>query len=65
MIKIEKVGSLYVAHATPPHVREEWKALSPIPVGVLVSELRERGAHQTDIGDAFYSADPNWLKNSN
>jgi hypothetical protein len=23
--------------------------------------LREHGCHQTDIGDAFYEADPDWL----
>jgi hypothetical protein len=27
----------------------------------LVGELRSRGCHQTDIGDAFYDADPQWL----
>ena len=27
----------------------------------LVDALRQRGCHQTDIGDAFYFADPEWL----
>ena len=27
----------------------------------LVAALRERGCHQTDIGDAFDEADPEWL----
>jgi hypothetical protein len=26
----------------------------------LISALRERGCHDTDIGDAFYDADPEW-----
>jgi hypothetical protein len=63
MIKIEKVGSLYMAHATPPHVREGWISDAPLPVHALVEELRSRGAHQTDIGDAFYDADSNWISN--
>jgi hypothetical protein len=63
MIKIEKAGSLYAAHATPPHVREEWISDSPLPTRALVDELLSRGAHQTDIGDAFYEADPNWISN--
>lgn len=27
----------------------------------IVKELRSRGAHTTDISDAFYEADPDWL----
>jgi hypothetical protein len=27
----------------------------------LVDALRGIGCHQTDIGDAFYEADPDWL----
>jgi hypothetical protein len=27
----------------------------------IVEELLSRGAHQTDIGDAFYAANPQWL----
>jgi hypothetical protein len=27
----------------------------------LIEELGGRGCHQTDIGDAFYEADPEWL----
>jgi len=26
----------------------------------VVAALRDRGCHQTDIGDAFYEADPEW-----
>jgi hypothetical protein len=28
---------------------------------VLVERLLALGCHQTDIGDAFYAADPGWL----
>lgn len=27
----------------------------------LVAALQEIGCHQTDIGDAFFEADPDWL----
>jgi hypothetical protein len=63
MIKIEKVRDGYVAHATSPHVQEEWKSPNPLNRDELVKELRSRGAHTTSISDAFYEADPNWLQN--
>ena len=34
-----------------------------VPYELLIEELSARGAHQTDIGDAFYEADPNWISN--
>ena len=61
MIKIEKVGSLYTANATPPHVRQPWSTATPMGVSEIMTELRSRGGHQTDIADAFYEADPEWL----
>ncbi len=61
MIKIEKTGSLYNVHATPPHVREEWVTPDPIDRRAVIGELISRGAHQTDVGDALYEAHPNWL----
>ena len=27
----------------------------------LIDALRKLGCHTTDIGDAFYAADPDWL----
>jgi hypothetical protein len=27
----------------------------------LIRELQKLGWHQTDLGDAFYAADPDWL----
>jgi hypothetical protein len=65
MIEIAKALGGYVAHATPPHVKAEWRSDRPMAVKDLIAELLGRGAHQTDIGDAFYFADPNWVENSN
>jgi len=62
MIKIERVGSLYAVRATPPHVQEAWVSASPLPMRALVNELQLRGAHQTDIGDALYEVDPDWIQ---
>ena len=62
MIKIEKVSDGYLAHATSPHVQEEWKNPTPMSCSALIKELRSRGVHTTDIADAFYEADPNWLQ---
>ena len=38
-----------------------WETPAPRGVDTLVAELLARGCHQTDIGDAFYKADPEWL----
>jgi len=65
MISVRKVPSGYVAEATPPHVRERWETAIAMPARALITELRARGAHQTDIGDALFAADPEWLKISN
>jgi hypothetical protein len=62
MIQIEKTNGGYLAHATPPHVKAEWRTTAPVTAASIIAALTERGAHQTDIGDAFYSADPDWLK---
>jgi hypothetical protein len=63
MITIEKITGGYTVHATPPHVRSEWKTESPLSVGEITEKLLVLDAHQTDIGDAFYRADPNWISN--
>jgi len=63
-IIIRKVGDLFEAEVTPPHGKgNHWQTAKPISAKKLVSELLEQGCHQTDIGDAFYSADPDWLAN--
>lgn len=63
MIEIKKSDDGYLVRATPPHVRTEWESTGPVSVDVLISELRSRGADQTDIGDALYTANPDWLRN--
>ena len=30
----------------------------------LIAKLFDLGCHQTDIGDAFHQADPDWLQNA-
>ncbi len=55
---------MYEAEVSPPHCRgEAWASPHPMSVNALVSELESRGCHQTDIGDAFFEADPDWLSN--
>jgi hypothetical protein len=64
-ITIEKVDGGYIAHVTPPHGDgRPWVSEHPLPAEALAAELHSRGCHQTDIGDAFYEADPNWLTES-
>jgi hypothetical protein len=57
-ITINRVGDLYEAHVTPPH-GAEWRS-PPMSTDRLVAALLERICHQTDVGDAFYEADPRW-----
>ncbi len=62
-IMIRKANdALYTADVTPPHGRgTPWSTSQPMSRQALVAALLERGCHQTDIGDAFYEADPEWL----
>jgi hypothetical protein len=61
-IDIEKADDGYVARVTPPHGSgTPWETVRPLPRDELIAALREQGCHQTDIGDAFYAADPEWL----
>lgn len=64
-IKIRKVSdSRYLAQLTLPDmpaVESEWSTPEPMDRDQLIEELLKMGAHQTDIGDAFHAADPNWL----
>jgi hypothetical protein len=61
-IKIQKHGDEYVGTVTPPHGNgTSWQ--SPVlSRAALIAELQALGCHTTDIGDAFYAADPDWLK---
>jgi hypothetical protein len=63
LIAIEKVDGGYRAKATPPHVHHAWETEQPLSVNQITAKLSVLGAHQTDIGDAFYRADPNWIAN--
>ena len=61
-ITIKKVGDRYSAEVTTPHGRGvPWRSAAPMERDALVAELVSLGCHQTDIGDAFYEADPDWL----
>lgn len=61
-IVIEKQDGGYSAQVTPPHGGGiPWTTTQPMSRDALIAALRERGCHQTDIGDAFYEADPQWL----
>ena len=61
-IIITRIGQHYSAEVTPPHGGgKPWSTSEPMSTDDLVDALRERGCHQTDIGDAFYDADPEWL----
>lgn len=62
-IMIEKVGDSYSAEVTPPHGGGvPWSSERPLSRDELIAALVARGCHQTDIGDAFYEADPDWLR---
>jgi len=61
-IVIKKSGLAYEAVATPPHTTgPAWRSSQPMPARELIAALLERGCHQTDVGDALYAANPNWL----
>jgi len=64
-IRITKLGdAFYSAELTLPDmpaIEEDWSTPEPMSANQLIQELQKRGAHQTDIGDAFYQADPDWL----
>jgi hypothetical protein len=66
-IRIKKVAEkLYSAKLKLPDmpaVTAEWSTPFPMRVDQLIEELVKRGAHQIDIGDAFYAADPHWRSN--
>ncbi len=61
-IRIKMVtNALYTAELSVPDmpaVKEPWSTPEPMSIDQIISELLNRGAHQTDIGDAFKAADP-------
>jgi hypothetical protein len=58
-ISIRRIGDLYTVAVTPPH--GSWATPEPMFRNEVIAHLRDLGCHMTDIGDAFYSVDPNWL----
>lgn len=63
-IEIRRVGDRYEATVTPPHSNVEWSTPEPMTVDELDRKLFELGCHPTDVGDAFYEADPDWVERS-
>ena len=61
-ILIQKVGAGYIAKVAPPDAESVWETLIPMECNPLIHQLLTLGCHQTDIGDAFYEADPDWVK---
>ena len=57
-IVIRQIGDVYEAKVTPPHSSTEWATPEPMSVDDLDRKLSDLGCHPTDIGDAFYEADP-------
>jgi hypothetical protein len=55
------VGNRYEAVVTPLDSPETWVTPEPMPQRDLIAKLRDLGCHTTDIGDAFYAGDPDWL----
>jgi hypothetical protein len=60
-IEIRRVGDLYEARITSPNNAAPWSTYAPVEEDVLIEALRDLGCHQTDIGDAFQTADPGWV----
>ena len=60
-IVIHLVGERYTAEVTPPHGSHAWSTSEPMTQDDLIDAMYKLGCHQTDMGDAFYEADPEWL----
>jgi hypothetical protein len=62
-IEITRVGrDLYKATLTPPHSnRREGTVSQPMTRDLLMRTLRDLGCRPTEISEAFYDADPDWL----
>jgi hypothetical protein len=62
-IAITRVGGdLYEATLALSHSgRREWTTPQPMTRDGLMRALRDRGCRPTEITEAFYRADPEWL----
>lgn len=64
-IKIQRYNDLWTAEVTPQDVRKpHWHMSGPVSANELVKQLRDLGCHTTDIGDAFFAACPDWVKDA-
>jgi len=62
MLRVAKVGDLYKATVTElPWSESEYWVSGTMQRSELIRALSDRGWHSTDISDAFYAADPEWL----
>jgi hypothetical protein len=56
----------YTAQISPPHgTGSTWSTERPVTGRELTALLLAQGCHQTDIGDALYAADAEWLSHLN
>jgi hypothetical protein len=60
-ITIWKADDRYQVAVTPPD-GSTWRSSAPMTVDEIVNKLIDLGCHTTDIGDAFYAADPFWTE---
>jgi len=61
-IEIIRGRTGYRASASPPHSKNGvWQSSGELTASEVVHILQELGCHQTDIGDALFKANPDWL----
>lgn len=51
----------YEAEVSPPEAKFRWGTSEPLPLRLLIDELKRRGCHQTDVTDVLYELDPDWV----
>jgi hypothetical protein len=62
VINVFRKGNLYEAQVLNRGDGEVlWSTQTPVPAKNLIEALQNAGCHQSDIGDAFYQADPEWI----
>ena len=60
-IQIKRIDEGYMVEASGSDTVGSWAMDTPLGVRAIVEKLLSLGWHQTDIGDAFYAADPGWI----
>lgn len=61
-LRIDKTSDgTFEAEISPPEARVPWKTPAPMPLRMLIDELKRRGCHQTDVTDVLYELDPEWV----